>query len=385
MDRGQGAVEDVVTMPFGDVFRGRRVLLTGHTGFKGAWLAEWLLTLGAEVTGFALAPPTEPSLFVQLGLEARLDHHPGDIRDEAAVRRVVDDARPEFVFHLAAQSLVRLSYAQPVGTFATNAMGTAHVLEAIRLAGRPCVVVSVTSDKCYEPREGSAAFCEDDRLGGHDPYSSSKAAAELVIAAYQRSFFQADRAPGVALASGRAGNVVGGGDWAADRLVPDAMAALDRGVPIPVRNPLSTRPWQHVLEPLAGYLALAAALAEAQRENDRARVADLASSFNFGSHPDSTRSVRDVVAEILKHRTGTWNATGDANAVHEAVTLNLAIDKAADLLGWTPVWGFERAIAETVRWYRSAVDSDPDELTREQIRAYLHEASAAGLRWAVGR
>lgn len=367
-----------MTTLFGGAYCGKRVLLTGHTGFKGAWLAEWLLALGAEVTGFALPPPTEPSLFVQLGLESRLEHRLGDIRDLAAVRRVVDDTRPEFIFHLAAQSLVRLSYAQPVETFSTNVMGSAHLLEAVRLADQPCVVLCATSDKCYENRGALSAYREEDPLGGHDPYSSSKAATELVVAAYRRSYFQVDRTPAVALASGRAGNVIGGGDWAADRIVPDAMRALDRGAAIPVRNPRATRPWQHVLEPLAGYLALAASMAGA----DPSRVADLASAFNFGPHADSNRSVRDLITEVLKHRAGSWTATENGNAVHEAANLNLAIDKAVGLLGWAPVWSFERAIAETVRWYCRAAESDPGALTREQIRTYISEAAAAGQRWA---
>ena len=221
-------MESLVTMAFGELYRGKRVLLTGHTGFKGAWLAEWLLALGAEVTGLALPPPTTPALFDQLVLAPRHTHRVGDIRDLAVVREAVAVARPDFVFHLAAQPLVRFSYAQPVETYATNVLGTVHLLEAVRLAQRPCTVIAITTDKCYENREWVHSYREEDALGGHDPYSSSKGAAELAISAYRRSFFSAPDSP-VRLASGRAGNVIGGGDWALDRIIPDSIRALASG------------------------------------------------------------------------------------------------------------------------------------------------------------
>jgi CDP-glucose 4,6-dehydratase len=233
-------------LPFAGVYAGKRVLLTGHTGFKGAWMAEWLLALGAEVTGFALPPPTSPSLFDQLGLASRLRHIVGDVRDLAAVRAALKLAQPDFVFHLAAQPLVRLSYDQPVETHATNIMGTVNVLEAVRLAGAPCVVVAITTDKCYDNKEWVHSYREEDPMGGYDPYSASKGAAELVISSYRRSFFSAPDSP-VRLASARAGNVIGGGDWALDRIVPDCVRALIKGESIPVRNKVATRPWQHVL------------------------------------------------------------------------------------------------------------------------------------------
>ena len=251
-------------MAFGNIYRGKRVLVTGHTGFKGSWLCEWLLALGADVTGLALPPPTSPALFDQLGLASRVKDRRGDIRDLATVRAAVEAARPDFVFHLAAQPLVRLSYAQPVETYATNIMGTVHIMEAVRLAGIACTVVVVTTDKCYENHERAHAYREDEPMGGHDPYSSSKGAVELVVSAYRRSYFSAPDSP-VRLASARAGNVIGGGDWALDRIVPDCIRSLQRGEAIPVRNRHATRPWQHVLEPLSGYLWLAARLAGADK------------------------------------------------------------------------------------------------------------------------
>ena len=243
---------------FCGLYAGKRVLVTGHTGFKGSWLCEWLLGLGAKVTGYSLSPPTQPALFEQLGLAGRLRHIIGDIRDLPGLSRALRKARPDFVFHLAAQPLVRDSYANPVETFAVNLMGTVHVLEALRSVRHPCAAVFITTDKCYENREWAYGYREDDPLGGSDPYSASKGAAELAISSYRRSFFGSHP---VRIASARAGNVIGGGDWAVDRIVPDCMRALEKGKPIPVRNPKATRPWQHVLEPLSGYLWLGACLA----------------------------------------------------------------------------------------------------------------------------
>lgn len=361
---------------FGDIYRGKRVLVTGHTGFKGSWLCEWLLALGADVTGLALPPATTPALFDELGLSARLQDRRGDIRDLATVRAAVDAARPDFVFHLAAQPLVRLSYAQPVETYATNIMGTVHVLEAVRLAGIRCAVVVVTTDKCYENTERAHAYHEDEPMGGHDPYSSSKGATELVVSAYRRSYFSAADSP-VKLASARAGNVIGGGDWALDRIVPDCIRSLQRGEIIPVRNRHATRPWQHVLEPLSGYLWLGARLASS------APRGELAAAFNFGPTPAATRPVAALVAEVLKHWPGKWEDRTDPKAVHEATLLSLAIDKAERVLGWKPVWDFPATIAETVEWYR-AVSADASVaagLTRRQIAAYEAAARARNLTW----
>jgi CDP-glucose 4,6-dehydratase len=395
---------------FGGAYRGKRVLVTGHTGFKGAWLAEWLLALGADVAGLALPPPTSPALFDQLVLAGRLRHEVGDIRDLATVRRVVEDFRPEFIFHLAAQSLVRLSYDQPVETYATNVLGTVHVLEAVRLAGRPCVVVAITTDKCYDNKEWVHGYREEDPLGGHDPYSSSKGAAEIAIAAYRRSYFSGPDRP-VRLASARAGNVVGGGDWAPARLVPDCIRALQRGETISVRNQTATRPWQHVLEPLSGYLWLGARLNGAPLSRGKVESLQgaapptpqplnpstsrflnpptfepaLCSAFNFGPALTSNRTVAGLVQEILRHWPGRWEDRSDPRAVHEARLLNLATDKAFHLLQWQPVWSFEPTIARTVAWYRQVV-ADPGAapaLTTAQIADYTAAAQADGVPWAT--
>jgi CDP-glucose 4,6-dehydratase len=371
--------------PFGGVFRGRRVLVTGHTGFKGAWLCEWLLELGAQVAGIALAPNTEPALFHQLGLESRLEHHLQDIREAGALTADIRAFRPDYVFHLAAQPLVRLSYEQPVETWQTNVLGTVHVLEALRLLGHACAAVFVTTDKCYENREWTYAYREVDPLGGHDPYSSSKAGAEIAIAAWRRSFFKSSP---VKIATARAGNVIGGGDWALDRIVPDSMRALARGETIPVRNKTATRPWQHVLEPLGGYLWLAALLTTPALAGSSAPEPLLfRDAFNFGPRLESNRSVAALVIEILKHRAGTWEDRSNPHAPHEASLLNLSIEKAFHLLRWSPVWSFEETIARTVEWYVRAGESAgmPLDLTRSQIAAYTCAAQAAGLPWAGAR
>lgn len=368
-------------MAFAEAYRGKRVFLTGHTGFKGSWLAEWLLALGAEVTGYALPPNTEPALFVQLGLAARLQHTTADVRDLARLREAVAAARPDFVFHLAAQPLVRASYRDPVETYSSNVMGTVNVLEAVRLAGRACTVVVVTTDKCYENQESLHAYREADPLGGYDPYSSSKAAAELVTSAYRQSYFSGPDST-VRLASGRAGNVLGGGDWAEDRIVPDCIRALQRGAAIPVRNKVSTRPWQHVLEPLSGYLTLGAQLA-AWRGG--AAVPALASAFNFGPAAEANRPVVELVGEILQHWPGRWEDRSDPAAVHEAGLLNLATDKARDLLHWQPVWPFAQTVARTVAWYREhqANPAQVAAFTAAQIATYTAEARARNISWAA--
>jgi CDP-glucose 4,6-dehydratase len=365
---------------FGDIYRGKRVLLTGHTGFKGSWLAEWLLDLGAEVTGLALPPDTTPALFDELGLATRLRHCCGDIRQLSIVMEAVDSCRPDFVFHLAAQPLVRLSYEKPVETYATNVLGTVHVLEAVRLVQRPCTVVAVTTDKCYENKEWAHSYREEDPMGGYDPYSSSKGAAELVISAYRRSYFSSPHSV-VRLASARAGNVIGGGDWALDRIVPDCIRSLQRGQTIPVRNKVATRPWQHVLEPLSGYLQLGAALHQAT-----AAVAQqvLCGGFNFGPSLTSNRTVADLVEEVLKHSPGRWDDQSDPLAVHEAILLNLATDKAFHFLKWQPVWDFHRTIKHTISWYRSYA-ADPSAaaaLTSLQISDYTADAKRQGVSWA---
>ena len=359
-------------------YRGKRVLVTGHTGFKGSWLCEWLLGLGAKVTGFSLLPTTTPSLFEQLELGSRCEHLIGDVRDLNAVHGVFAQMKPDFVFHLAAQPLVRQSYSIPIETYATNVMGTAHVLEAVRRNALPCTVVIVTTDKCYENREWHHGYREEDPMGGHDPYSSSKGAAELVVSAYRRSYFSPATA-GIRVASVRAGNVIGGGDWALDRIVPDCMRALQRGETIAVRNKASVRPWQHVLEPLSGYLWLGARLAQ-----DGGDASGLVSAFNFGPRLESNQPVAALVENILRHWPGRWEGRQEDGALHEARNLNLSIEKAFHLLQWQPVWDFAASIERTVRWYRAcAGGANYRALTIGDLRAYTTTAHQQGLPWAA--
>lgn len=346
-----------------DAFRSRSVLVTGHTGFKGGWLCEWLLSMGANVTGFALDPPTRPSLFEQIGLSGRLRDLRGNVCDPDALGAAFDVARPDYVFHLAAQPIVRHSYTEPVLTWRTNVLGTIGVLECLRRVARPCAAVIVTTDKCYKNREWYHGYREEDILGGCDPYSSSKAAAELAIESWRLSYFGG--LP-VRIASARAGNVLGGGDWANDRIVPDAVRALQKGAPVPVRNPMATRAWQHVLEPVGGYLLLGAALAGHVPVPLSGGVIE--GAFNFGPPLESNRTVRAVVDEILKHWPGIWEDRSDPKQPHEAGLLNLTYDKAFHILGWRPVWSFDETIARTIEWYREvASGANPLEMTRRQI------------------
>jgi CDP-glucose 4,6-dehydratase len=350
-------------------YRGARVLVTGHTGFKGAWLTMWLHDLGAKVTGLALEPDTKPSLFEAAAVSELCRHEVGDIRDYERVLGVVRETKPDFVFHLAAQALVRKSYAEPVSTIATNVLGTAHVLEAVRQAGIRSHVVVVTSDKCYENREWVHGYREADPMGGHDPYSMSKGAAELVTSSYRRSFFPPEKHAqhGVALGSARAGNVIGGGDWAADRLIPDIVMALSEGRVVGIRNPTAVRPWQHVLEPLGGYLLLGAHL--------QANPAKFSDAYNFGPSLVSSVTVREMVeAFVAAWGEGRWEDRSDPNAPHEAHLLRLSIDKAHAELGFVPRWDAATTIAATVDWYRThargAKATDLRAMTIAQIRAY---------------
>ena len=339
---------------------GKRVLVTGHTGFKGAWACEMLLARGAQVWGLAL-PPKGVSLFNQLSLAGRIDHRVCDLRDAAAVAMRVAEAQPEFVLHLGAQSLVQESYRQPVETWATHVLGSVHLLAALSGLGRPLAVVMVTTDKVYENREWVHGYRETDRLGGHDPYSASKAALELAVDSWRKSF------PGLRLATARAGNVIGGGDWAENRILPDLARAFAAGRPLALRNPASTRPFQHVLEPLAGYLLLAERLAGGDPRWQGA--------FNFGPEAGDIRSVLQLVQEAARVWPGGWVDASDPTALHEAGQLALTIDKARAELGWSPRWGFSRGLAETVRWYRALHEgADPLALTRAQIAT--HEAEA---------
>lgn len=366
---------------FGDTYRNLKILVTGHTGFKGSWLSEWLLQLGANVSGYALDPPTRPALFETLGLSARMGDRRSDIRDAAAVSRWISDEEPDLVFHLAAQPLVRASYDAPVETFATNALGTAHLLDAVRCSPRPCPVVVVTTDKCYHNNEWLHGYRETDPLGGHDPYSASKACAELIVASYQKSFAAV---PGFSICSARAGNVIGGGDWAEHRIVPDCMRALSRGESIPVRNPHQTRPWQHVLEPLSGYLWLGALLLRPELAK-RGDNQDFRAAFNFGPQVDGNRSVQEVVEEILQHWSGAWHHIPQQTAPHEAGLLNLSIDKACHLLHWRPVWQFEQAVKHTAEFYQACFQAAgaAAALIPEQIKLYRAAAVARGVLWAA--
>jgi CDP-glucose 4,6-dehydratase len=336
-------------------YAGRRVFVTGHSGFKGAWLCEWLLHLGAEVWGYSLPPATKPALFNQLGLASRMNHFVGDVRDAAHLFKVITAARPEYLFHLAAQPIVQAAHDNPSETWSTNVMGTVNVLEALRNLKGPCAAVIVTTDKVYGSSPHPRA--ENHALAGSEPYGASKAAAELAVEAWRASFFPvaASRGPmpRVAIATARSGNVMGGGDWAPDRLVPDLTRALRKGRRAVLRSPSSIRPWQHVLDPLAGYLMLGADLREALSKGRRSKLRALSGPFNFGPAAGDHRPVRDVANEIMKHWPGGWTKASKSRPLVEASVLRLDAGKARRLLGWRPKWGFELAVMKTVEWYRS--------------------------------
>ncbi|MEX8497472.1 CDP-glucose 4,6-dehydratase [Leptothrix ochracea] len=346
-------------------WRGKRVFLTGHTGFKGSWLSLWLQALGAEVHGLALAPPTTPHLFGTARVGDGMASTTQDIRDLDGVLQAMQAFRPEIVIHMAAQPLVRLSYAEPVATYATNVMGTVHVLEAARHTDSVRVIVNVTTDKCYENNEWVWGYRENEPMGGHDPYSNSKGCAELVTRAYRRSFFQSrGQGSGIALGSARAGNVIGGGDWAADRLVPDILRAFERHTPVVIRNPHSTRPWQHVLEPLSGYLTLAEHLWQHGQT--------YAEGWNFGPMDDDARPVRWIVERLVQAWGGDacWQLDGTDHP-HEAGYLKLDIAKAKHRLGWQPCWSLDQALERIVHWHQAwLAGQDMQALCLEQIQNY---------------
>jgi CDP-glucose 4,6-dehydratase len=362
---------------FQDFYAGRRILVTGHTGFKGAWLSLWLCELGAEVSGFSADVPTKRSLYECVEKGTFKHDLRGDVSDVAAVSKAIRKTKPELIFHLAAQPLVRLSYCEPLSTLQTNVMGTANVLEAVRQIGASTHVVVVTSDKCYENRNWDYGYRENDALGGHDVYSASKGAAEIVTHSWARSFFEPDKKLGN-VASARAGNVIGGGDYAADRIVPDCVRALRKKAAIEVRNPRATRPWQHVLDCLSGYLWLGAQLATSGKNSS------FASAFNFGPRKESNRNVGELVKAILTTWPGKWKHLEQKNAPHEAKLLHLSTDKAARELGWFPVWDFEETVHHTIEWYHRRHTGrriDMREFSVGQLQAFAESASALKQEW----
>jgi CDP-glucose 4,6-dehydratase len=347
---------------------GQRVLVTGHTGFKGAWLSIWLSTVGAEVAGFSLDPPTKPSLFEAADVGSGIQDHRGDVRDMDAFGSVYDSFAPDLVLHLAAQPLVRASYLDPVGTITTNVVGTTHVLELARRHDTNAVVV-VTTDKCYENLERLWGYREHDRLGGSDPYSASKACAELITSAYRRSFFDGDNL--TAVASARAGNVIGGGDWADDRIVPDIVRSIETDAPVRLRNPSAVRPWQHVIESLSGYITLGGLLLGSSEERELA-----AQEWNFGPR-DSGRSTVEYLADRVSEQWGQGRVelTDSDPAAKESQLLTLSIEKAEQLLAWSPRWSLDETIDLTVDWYRRVGAGEPARaLCEEQLGVYAGAA-----------
>lgn len=364
---------------FGNVYRDKRVFITGHTGFKGSWLTSWLLKLGAHVTGFSDCVPTNPSLFEVSGLSERIDHQIGDIRDLPLLRKALLDAQPEFVFHLAAQAIVSTSYAQPIDTITTNVVGTANLLEALRGLEHPCVAVVITSDKCYENVEWPWGYKETDHLGGKDIYSGSKGAAEVIFHSFYHSFFAKEGQP-VRMATGRAGNVIGGGDWAKDRIVVDCMRNWSEGQPVEIRSPRATRPWQHVMEPLSGYLTLGAALS--------ASSSLIGESFNFGPRSEQNRTVLDLLSDLSEHwqfahPDDAYRVTADS-PFHEAGLLKLNCDKALFHLKWEPNLEYRDCVRFVSEWYYNyyKTKSNMFNFTVNQIEQYEYRATERGLVWA---
>lgn len=344
-------------------WKGKRVFLTGHTGFKGSWLSLWLIKMGAEVKGFSLAPPTSPALFSVANIDKNMNSEMGDIRDLSQLTKSMTDFNPDILIHMAAQSLVRLSYSEPVATYATNVMGTIHILEAARQCKNLRAIVNITTDKCYENREWEWGYRENEPMGGHDPYSNSKGCAELVTSAYRKSFF--NTANSAALASARAGNVIGGGDWATDRLIPDILRAFEKGQAVVVRNPQATRPWQHVLEPLSGYLVLAQHLWKDGQNT--------AEGWNFGPKDEDAKPVEWILNKMIRvwGEGASWQLDTDAHP-HEAKFLKLDISKANSRLHWTPTWNLEHTLAKIVAWHRAwLANEDMNAYSLEEIESYM--------------
>lgn len=362
---------------FGNIYRNKRVLITGHTGFKGSWLTAWLLKLGATVAGYSDCIPTNPAIFSVLGLTSKIHHHFGDVRDHTYLKKAILDFEPDFVFHLAAQPIVSVSYDDPIGTLSTNILGTANVLEVLRQVKRRCNLVLITSDKCYENVEWVWGYRETDHLGGKDIYSGSKGAAEVVIHAYFHSFFQNN--PLIRLATGRAGNVIGGGDWAKDRVVADCMRRWSSGKPVEIRSPSATRPWQHVLEPLSGYLALGASLDGGAKLNGN--------SYNFGPRAEQNHTVLDLLND-LSHNWGEGipappYIVTDNIPFHEAGLLKLNCDKALFDLGWEATLTYSQCVRLVGDWYSAYYDQELDmyQLTLDQIMKYETLATERKLAW----
>ena len=347
-----------------EFWKNKSVFLTGHTGFKGGWLALWLSSMGAKVTGYALAPNTTPNLFDMLAIDSLIEQsHIADIRDLATLQKAMSEAKPDIVIHMAAQPLVRYSYANPVETYATNVMGTVHILESTRTIESVRATVVVTTDKCYENRERGAGYREDEAMGGFDPYSSSKGCAELVSSAYRQSYFSKSANH---LASARAGNVIGGGDWSEDRLIPDAIKAFESGNTLMIRNPLATRPWQHVLEPLSGYLILAQSLFQDGEK--------FSSAWNFGPKDTDNRSVQEVISTLCQQwgPDAKWQQDSSSQP-HEAGLLKLDCSKASKQLRWEPKWNLETAIEKIIQWHKAHLAKENMQaLTLKQIDQYIH-------------
>ena len=371
---------DVSMMPgmeslFGGTYSGRRVLVTGHTGFKGSWLVTWLQAIGAQVSALSLAAETRPNHYQLLDL--KLYERAVDVRNARAVRAALQEFQPEIVFHLAAQALVRQSYTDPVSTFDINVMGLVNVLEAIRVTPSVCAVVSITSDKCYRQRNTSAPCTENDPLGGHDPYSASKACAEIVAESYRVSFLSSRHGAPVAMATARAGNVIGGGDWSADRLIPDLARAANEKRVVPIRNPKAVRPWQHVLEPLSGYLLLGQRLLATTDVDTRCPNA-----WNFGPEHDGHLTVAEVIDGFSRHWSDVQCEMDTAPHPHEAELLHLNCEKARVGLNWRPVWNANEMLARTAAWYRAWYESGSVR-TRSDLVDYVRDARAANVAWAA--
>jgi len=346
-----------------DFWQGKRVFLTGHTGFKGSWLSLWLVSLGAKVKGYALSPPTSPSLFIEANIDSIIDSQIADIRDQDTLHESMTKFSPDILIHMAAQPLVRYSYDEPIETYEVNVIGTAKVLEVARSCPNLKAIVNITTDKCYENDERAEGYKEDDPMGGYDPYSSSKGCAELVASSYRRSFLQDQ---GVGLASVRAGNVIGGGDWADDRLIPDILRSFENGSPVVIRNPKATRPWQHVLEPLSGYLILTQGLYEEQKK--------YAEGWNFGPNEQDVKPVDWILDKmILKWPNSSWKLDSNSSP-HEAGFLKLDISKAKSKLGWSPVWGLSQTLEKIISWHQAWLNKeDMQVICLTEIKEYTRD------------